>query len=355
MNYIQHNSPTLTSDLSDVITNVIQSGWVAQGLRVAEFEKSISNYLNFAASKAVALSNGTSALFLSLYVLGVKSGDEVIIPTYTCSALLNAIFMVGAIPILCDIDECDFNVLYDDLKSKVTKKTKAIIIPHTFGVPSDFSCLNNFEIPIIEDCATAIGASINNIKVGTLGSTAVFSFYASKFLTTGNGGIFVSKYAQLVEKAIDYREFDCRSEYYPRFNFQMSDIQGAIGVNQMTKVESFLYKRKQIFDAYFEIATEKGWDFQKPKSELCKPNNYRFVLKIEESAVLNLMSFLNSKFIKSIVPIDEYELLHNYLGYCKSAFPNAEKIARTSLSLPIYPLLVEDGKIEYIIDKIKEF
>jgi dTDP-4-amino-4,6-dideoxygalactose transaminase len=134
---LQHNKPDLGQEEIIAITKIIKKGWVAQGEEVLKFENDFSHYLKGKDGQAIAVSNGTAALYLSLIGLGIKTGEEVIVPTYTCSAILNAIFMVGAKPILVDINKEDLNISYLETIKKINEKTKAIIITHTFGYPAD--------------------------------------------------------------------------------------------------------------------------------------------------------------------------------------------------------------------------
>jgi len=352
---ISHNKPSLGQKEINAIARVINNSWIVEGEKVAEFEDEFCKYLGLPSLHAVALSNGTSALYLALKVLGIKSGDEVITSTYVCSAVLNAIFMAGAKPVLTDINKSDFNISYQDIISKITRKTKAIIVPYTFGMPFDIGSIKSLGIPVVEDCAVALGSKIGNQFVGVFGEIAIFSFYASKVITTGNGGMLVSKYSEYIEKAKDYREFDCRKVYYPRFNFQMSDIQAAMGLEQLKKLNIFLKKRKQIAEHYVDICLNKGWDFQSTRNKNYFNNWYRFVLIIETNIVKKLKLHLKKNGIETIIPIEKWELLHNYLELEPKNFIIAEKITQTTLSLPIYPNLLNNNDLEEIIKYLKEF
>ncbi|MBI3046048.1 MAG: DegT/DnrJ/EryC1/StrS family aminotransferase [Candidatus Harrisonbacteria bacterium] len=337
---IPHNKPTLGKEEIDAAARVIKSGWVAQGSEVKKFEDEFSGFLFKKPGQAAAVSSGTAALYLALISLGIGKGDEVILPTYVCSAVLNAIFMAGARPVLVDIE--NLNLSYFETVKKVNRRTKAIIITHTFGYPADTRKFLNLGIPIIEDCAQALGSKFNNKYVGTFGDIAIFSFYASKMMTTGYGGMVFSQNKNLIAKIKDYREFDCRRNYKPRFNFQMSDLQAAIGRAQLKKLPFFLKKRQKIAYAYSKNTPEIIFP---KKNSLTKPNFFRFILKISNPRRLQNY-FLKNK-IKTIVPIERYELLHNYLGLPSKNYPVSEEMAKTTLSLPIYPSL--SGKqIKYI-------
>lgn len=345
---ILHNKPTLGKEEISAIEEVMRDGWIAEGKKVTEFEEEFCKYIGLPPFHAVALSNGTSALYLTLKVLGVKNGDEVIVPTYVCSAVLNAIYMVGAKPILTDVEKRDFNISYQDIIGKVSNKTKSIIVPHTFGVPADITLIKNLSIPIIEDCAVALGSKIGNQYVGVFGDVAIFSFYASKVITTGYGGMLISKNQEFVEKARDYREFDCRKKYKPRFNFQMSDLQAAIGKVQLKKLPFFLEKRKKIANEYYKILPKnKVWPPYDIENK--EPNFYRFLIRSNKPRIIK--DSLEKEGIKTIIPIETYELLHRYLNENLAHFPVSENISKTTLSLPIYPSLNSSNiaRIKFIL------
>ncbi|MFA6423043.1 MAG: DegT/DnrJ/EryC1/StrS family aminotransferase [Patescibacteria group bacterium] len=351
---ILHNKPTIGQGEIDAVVDVLKSNWVAQGPKVQEFEKNFSKLYKLPIGNSVAVSSGTAALFVGLKVLGVGAGDEVILPTYACSAILNAIFMAGAKPILTDISLIDFNPTVIDIFKKINKKTKAIIITHTFGFPFDTRELTaKTEIPIIEDCATALGSRIGNNPVGTFGSLAIFSFYASKIITTGYGGIIAFEDKSVAKSARDFRDFDGVEKYYPRFNFQMSDMSAAMGIKQLERLKELLNIRKKIADLYNGAIMGKI-DQQSILYSECYPNYYRFVLKFSSSTKRNrAKAFLLKKEIKTIIPIENWELLHNYLKMPKTDFKNAELISSTTLSIPIYPSL-KNKEVILIIKALKE-
>jgi perosamine synthetase len=302
----------------------------------------------------VALSNGTSALYLALKILGVKSiSDEVIVPNYVCSAVLNAIFMNNAKPIVVDVDEIDFNISYEKIKEKINKNTKAIIIPHTFGIPADVIKIKELGIPIIEDCAQALGSKINNIHVGVFGDIAILSFYATKLITTGQGGMIISKNSEFAENARDYREYDMRKKYHPRFNFQMTDIQAAMGIVQLNKFNSFLEKRELIARKYIEICEEKSWDYQRVKNPNFIQNWFRFVLKGDPNFILKLKNKLNQAGVNCVIPIEKYQLLSVYLKLNTNEFKNSEKITESTLSLPIFPDLLNYSEFQTFLEELR--
>ena len=360
---IPHNRPTISTLDSDAIAKVIASGYIAQGQQVAAFERTMADYVGL--KYGCALSSGTSSLFVALKVAGVGHGDKVIIPTYVCSALLNAIYMAGATPILLDVDRINYNIVWNQVIAAIDEQTKAIIVPHIHGMPTyiDKSLLPK-GVTLIEDCATAVNSyvSYNGEKkhVGNIGDMAVFSFYATKYFTTGQGGMVCTNDETLCRKLIEYRDFDCCEQYEPRFNFQMTDMQAAMGLTQMERLVEFAAMRKQIASIYKELCKCKGWKHQGCERQggaeyTLFANDYRFIIELENKESRDsLMENLEINGIRTIVPIERYELLHNYLHLNPAKFVNAEQIVDVTLSLPIYPSLT-DMELEQITTILKNF
>ena len=353
---IPHNKPSIDEDEINAIGDVLRSNWIVQGEKVEIFENELCKYIGLKKGSATALSNGTSALFLALKILGIHSlPDEVIVPNYVCSALLNAIFINNAKPVVVDVDLIDFNMTYEEIKKKINENTKAIIIPHTFGVPADINRIKELNVPIIEDCAQALGSKIKNLHVGQFGDISVYSFYASKLITTGQGGMLVSKNSEYNDKARDYREYDMRKEYYPRFNFQMTDIQAAMGIVQLNKFDMFLKKRKAIAEKYINICKEKDLTYQNTKDSNFTQNWYRFVIKSGKNDIIKLRELFMKSDISCVVPIEKWQLLSNYLNLNIKNYQNSEKITETTLSLPIFPDLLENDHFKNLLEIFRKY
>ena len=175
---ILHSRPTIDQRDIDCVSQVLLSGHLEDGANVRELELLFCS--KFQRRYAVAVSSGFASILLSLKALRISDGDEVIIPSYTCPALLNPIRLLGAIPVLADVEENSFNIAFDNVAHLLSKKTKAIIIPHTFGFPANIDSIKELGIPVIEDCAQALGGSYHKAKLGSFGDLSVFSFYARK-------------------------------------------------------------------------------------------------------------------------------------------------------------------------------
>ena len=332
---IAHNKPTLGKQEQQAVCKVLDSGYIAQGLEVERFENEFCDFLGLPQRHAVALSSGTSSLFMALWSL--KSKDKSIaMPVYVCSSLRNAVAMVQAKEVLIDNATDSPNICLNQLQKS---NADIAIVPHMFGLPNEIQ--NIKDIDIIEDCAQSLGASIDNKKTGLIGKVGIFSFYVTKLMTSGGqGGMFVSIDKNLVDKVRDYREFDYRRDKKHRFNFQMTDIQASIGRVQLKQLPFFLERRQEIFAMY----KESGLDLI--ASENNASVHYRAVIRINNPA--EVKDKLLEQSIKTIIPIEDWELLDD--GY---KYRNSYNLTQTTLSLPIYPSLTNKDVLN-IIDQLNK-
>jgi len=322
--------PTLGEEEAKGLQEVLASGRIATGEEVELFEQAMASYLDL--KGAAATSSGTAALHLSLLALGVKEGDEVICPSFTCSALLNAVYHCRATPRLVDINEETMNISLIATHKALSKKTTAIIIPHMFGYPveamDDFLALGP---PIIEDCAQSLGATYQGRMTGTRGAAAIFSFYATKVITTGQGGMVASSDKGLLAKVRDLRAYDKKEEYKVRYNFCMTDLQARMGRIQLGKLPSFLKMREELARLYDEhlrgiegvTVPRKGGIY------------YRYIVRIPASKLKRVINRLHREDIEAQPPV--FRPLQRYLGL--EGFEATERVFAETLSLPIYPRL----------------
>jgi len=347
---IPHSRPTIDEDDIKAVAEVMRSGHIAEGHKVEEFERAMASYIGV--NGAVALSSGTASLHLSLLSLGVKDGDEVIMPSYTCSALLNAVMTTGAKPRLIDIEKGSYNIdpgIVEDYirKKKGGGKVKAIILVHTFGLPVDIDAFldisNKYSIPLIEDSAQALGATFKGKKVGGFGLISVLSFYATKVITTGEGGMLLSNSREILEKARDIREYDKKEAFKVRYNYKMTDMAAALGINQMKRIDSFLKDREEIARSYDEYLKNLFQIPLRPKGS--KRIYYRYV--IESKRVERLIGLMEGKGVVCKRPV--FKPLHRYIG--QKGFPNTELAWRRSISIPIYPSLSSED-VRMIADSL---
>ena len=325
---IQHNKPTIGKEEEVAALRVLRSGWLSQGPEVEAFEEEFCKFVGLPKGHAVAVSNGTSALFLALWALGADE-KNVTFPVYVCAAIRHAIGMAKSHEFPVDITQDSPNL---DPKMISHHKDEIKIIPHMYGIPID---LANFRDNVIEDCSQALGAKINKISVGLQGTIGIFSFYATKLMTSGGqGGMIVSKDMNLIESIKDYREYDYRHDTNKRFNFQMTDIQAAIGREQLKKLPWFLERREKIFNIY----KDHGLDLLDVNNDMkvkIHPVRYRAILKTKDPN--RIISSLRSIEVEAKIPTEDWELLGE-----PALFPNALRLTKETVSLPIYPSLSDE-------------
>ena len=342
---VPHNQPAIDESDLAAVSGVLTSQWLAQGPQVASFEAALCQYLvddrQDLELTGVAVSSGSAALFLALKALEVGQGAEVLVPTYACSSLLNAVHLTGARPVVVDVSTSDFNPTVEMTAKKLTPRTRVLILTHTFGFPVDAMAYRDLGVKIVEDCAQSIGARYRGEPVGLVGDVATFSFYATKMLTTGQGGMVVSADAALIEAVRDYREFDGVHNYYPRFNFQMTDFQAALGLSQLKRLGSFISARHSYAQRYRAAVRDGlGVCWQEVLDAAATPNCYRFVLKLGAQRA-RWEAALAARGVRCLQPIKPYELLHRYLHLSANDYPGAEEVSESALSIPIFPALRE--------------
>jgi perosamine synthetase len=327
---IPHSLPTVGVEEADGLKEIILSGRLATGEGVEAFENALAAYVGL--KGAVATSSGTAALHLALLAVGVKEGDEVICPSFTCSAILNAIYYCRATPRLVDVDEDTLNISLTSTRKALAKKTVAIIVPHMFGkaveAMDDFLALGP---PIIEDCAQSLGATSKNRMTGTWGAITIFSFYATKVITTGQGGMIASDNEELLERARNLRQYDKKDDYCVRYNYCMTDFQARMGLIQLGKLPLFLKQREELARLYDTYLQEK--------EGIIVPQHrgiyYRYVVRIPEGKLKGVVAKMQQEGIYVQQPV--FCPLHRYLGL--NGFPATDKVYAEALSLPLYPRL----------------
>jgi len=332
---IPHNKPTLGLEEEEAAIRVIRSGWVAKGDEVKSFENEFCDFVGLPKGHAVAVSNGTAALYLALLVLD-GSGKKIASPGYVCSALRHAVDMSEGENVLIDTEYDSPNI---ELKTLYNKNPQIAIIPHTYGIPINLSNLK--KIMLIEDCSHAIGAKINRKSVGLQGELGIISLAATKMITSGgSGGMLISKNKRLIEKITNYIEYDMKKDDYKRFNFQMNDLQAGIGREQLRKLPDFLKRREEIFQKY-KIAGLDLLDISPVDAQTIQPVRFRAVLKTKKQ--FETIKLLKEHDITSRVLNDEWLISQN-----PKQFPNSFSMVQNSVSLPIYPSL-SDEDVEKII------
>ena len=309
----------------------MRRGWIAAGPEVAAFERELAAWLGVEAVAAVA--SGSAALELALRALGVGPGDEVVIPTYVCDALHHAVRRTGAAPVLADADPATLSVSATDARARLTPRTRAIVVPHAFGLAADPEPFRALGVPLVEDCAQTLGARVGGRAVGTLGTLAVCSFSATKLLTTGEGGA-VAGPAALVERVRDAREYDERADLAPRGNAKLTDLAAALGRSQLARLDAFLARRRAIAAQYRERLRRTPCT---TSAEVGDRHVYhRFVVETEREPE-RVQADMAARGVAARRPV--FRPAHRALGL--EGFPAAERLWQRTVSIPCYPTLTD--------------
>jgi dTDP-4-amino-4,6-dideoxygalactose transaminase len=340
----------------EAVIAVLESGMLAQGPKVEEFEKAFAALCGV--RHAVATSSGTTALHLALLAHGIGPGDEVITSPFTFISSANSILFVGATPVFVDIDESSFNMDPSLIEARITPRTKALVPVHLFGNPCDMEAIMAIAarhgLMVIEDAAQAHGASINGKKVGSFG-TGCFSFYPTKNMTTAEGGMVTSDDDQVAEKVRLLRSHGMKRRYYHDFlgyNFRMTDVHAALGLAQLAKLEVF--NEKRIANARY-LTERLGEVIIAPQVK----DGYRHVFHQYTIRVKGdrdqMVEQLRERGIGAGVyyPLPVHQQpVYRELGY-NERLPVAEAMSREVLSLPVHPALSQ-ADLERIVEVVSQ-
>lgn len=335
--FVPHNRPTLGKQEEKMAIEVIRSGWIAQGTAVENFENELCHYLGLPSGSAVAVSSGTAALYMTLAIYGAKE-KSIAIPYYCCSSIRNATTLAGGNPFLIDSRRDSPNINMDAIDPSMD----IAIIPHLFGIPQKISKVTT-KTYFIEDCAQSLGAHVDGVPVGLQGDVGIFSFYATKLITSGGqGGMIVSRDPAFIKELKDYRTFNQKDAQKNRFNFQMTDIQAAIGRAQLRQFTKFMKRREEIYlqykDANFPLLhTESGIQ------------SVRFRAILQTPKQTEIIAALAKNNIAAVIPMQQSELIESTENY-----PNASNWIHNTVSLPIYPSL-RNNDVKRIIKVVKKF
>jgi perosamine synthetase len=356
--------PVLGKEEVEAVRRVFESGVLVQGERIKLFEQEFAEYVGV--KYAVAMANGTLALDTALKALGIGPGDEVITSAFSFIASSNCVLFQGAEPVFADIDPKSFNIDPLDVAMKITSKTKAIIPVHLFGQPAEMEALKeiaeDYKIALVEDAAQAHGAEFKGRKTGGLGDIGCFSLYATKNMTTCEGGMITTNSDELAKKARLIRNHGDTGKYHHivlGYNYRMSEASAAVGSVQLKKLDRLNEKRRNNAEALSK-GIERISDLTPPHvNDYVKHVFYQYVVRVEKDYPMErdkLAEHLWTRGVKVAVhyPAPIYKQpLYRKLGYGKMKCPIAEDVCKRVLSLPVHPLVTE-GDISYILDVLKE-
>lgn len=351
----------LMEDLVNAFREVLKEGNFVLGKRVAEFEKEFASYCG--TNYCIGVNSGTDALLLALTSIGIKEGDEVIVPAFTFFATSEVVSRLRAKPVFVDIEPDTFNINPGLIEEKITKNTKAIIPVHLFGHPADMepilNCANKYKIAVIEDCAQAVGAMYKGKKVGGFGIVNCFSFYPTKNLSCcGDGGAITTNNEEIAEECRMLRVHGSNRKYFYHqlgFNSRLDVIQAEILKIKLNYVDLWNKKRREIANYYNRYLKEIPEVTLPKEKEDVTAVYHQYTIRVEERD--SLRSFLKERGVGTEVyypvalPFLKVYENHNHK---EKDFPVSSRAQMEVLSLPIYPEL-DKKKLDYIIECIYKF
>ncbi|MFM2310848.1 MAG: hypothetical protein RLZZ04_124 [Cyanobacteriota bacterium] len=375
--FLVFGSPCIEiAEIKEVVASMT-SGWLGTGPKVARFEQDFSNYKG--SDYAVAVNSCTAAIHLSILAAGIKPGDEVITTPLTFCATINAILHAGAKPVLADIDPVTMNINPEQIASKITDKTKVILPVHFAGRPCDMdricSLVADHDLKLIEDCAHAIETEYQGRQAGTFGDFGSFSFYVTKNITTGEGGMILTSQklaaARIKTLALHgmskdaWKRFsdDGYKHYYVEecgYKYNMMDLQAAIGIHQLAKVKQYWLKREAIWQRYTEALSDLPIGLPASPEENTQHGYHLFTILIDEAKTgISRDNFLNAMTAENIglgvhyLSIPEHPYYQKTFGWKPEDYPHAMRIGRQTVSLPLSPKLT-DKDVEDVIWAVKK-
>lgn len=356
--------PEIGEEEINAVNEVMKSGVLAQGSKVAELE---ANFAKFCGTKhAIAVNSGTAAIHAALYAAGVREGDEVITVPFSFIATINPILMVGATPVLVDIDADTFCMDVRQLEGAITAKTKAIMPVHLYGQPANMDEINEIakkhDLKVIEDACQAVAAEYKGDRTGGLGDLGCFSLYATKNIMCGEGGVVTTNSDEYATAIRSFRQHGMSGPYMYEelgYNYRLTDIQASIAVEQLKKANRFTESRQHNARKISEgIAEVKGLELPTAREDGTHVF-HQYTVRVTESFPLSRDEFVSELHERGVGAGVYYPLaLHAYphiakLGYSIGDFPVSEKAASEVVSLPVHPALTED-ELTIIIDTVKE-
>jgi perosamine synthetase len=328
--------PLLGDEEAEAVAAAVRSGWVAQGPRVAEFEKAFAAHVG--AAHAIATSNCTTALHLSLHVLGVGPGDEVICPSFSFIATANAIRYCGATPVFADVSAADGNVTAETVSAVRTERTKAVLAVHQGGQPADIPAIRDAvgDVPVVEDAACAAGATLHGDPVGTGALLAAWSFHPRKLLTTGEGGMVTTDDADWAARHAAGTKVVLEGYAETAFNYRMTDMQAAMGLVQLGRLPGIVAQRRAIAERYRELLAPLG--LRAVTDPTHGTGNYQsFWVELPSGAdQVAVLESLAGAGVSARRGIMASHLEPAYAGHPHGPLPVTEHLTRNTIILPVH-------------------
>ncbi|APZ49662.1 UDP-4-amino-4,6-dideoxy-N-acetyl-beta-L-altrosamine transaminase [Jeotgalibaca sp. PTS2502] len=364
------------SDLN-AVSEVLQSDFLTTGPKAKEFEDDIASYVG--AKYAVTFSNGTAALHGACYAAGISEGDEVITTPMTFASSANCVLFMGGKPVFADIDKDNFNIDINDIKKKITSKTKAIIPVDYTGQAVNIEGIKELvkgkDIVIIEDGAHSLGTKFKGKHVGSLADMTMFSFHPVKTITTGEGGIITTNNETFYHRLLSFRSHGIAREpdqledksnggwYYEQqylgFNYRMTDFQAALGISQLKKIDAFIQRRKTIVNRYNEAFAEIDGLILQKNEAYSDTSNHLYILKLDLSKIkVDRKEIYNALMAENIgvnvhyIPV-YWHPYYRDLGFKKGLCPVAEETYKSIVTIPLFPAMSDDD-IDDVIAGVKK-
>jgi perosamine synthetase len=365
---IQVNEPLLDGNEKKYLNDCIDTGWISsEGPYVSLFEKNMAQKVG--RKHAIAVANGSVAIDTAVAALGISKGDEVIMPTFTIISCILPIIRTGAVPVFVDSNSQTWNMEADEIESKITNKTKAILVVHIYGLPVDMKKVLNiakkYNLKIIEDAAELIGQTYYNKQCGSFGDISTFSFYPNKHITTGEGGMILTDDDDLAKKCRELRNL-C---FIPprRFiheemgwNFRMTNLQAALGVAQLERLDEFIIKKRQIGNWYNELLADLVSVINLPLTNIPGSENiywvYGIILKnnvpFDALEAMKKLSTLGIATRPFFYPMHKQPVFNKENMFVNESYPIAENLSERGLYLPSGLALTHEQAIE-VAEKLK--
>jgi perosamine synthetase len=357
MNYIPVNEPLVNGNEKKYLLECIETGWISsEGAFVHQFEEQFAAKVG--RKYSVAVSNGSAALDVAISALKIGQGDEVILPTFTIISCAAAIVRSGAIPVVVDCDPVTWNMDVSQIEGKITSRTKAIMIVHIYGLPVDLAPLlaiaNKYGLKIIEDAAEMLGQTYKGVPCGSFGDISTFSFYANKHITTGEGGMLVTDNAEIADRCRSLRNlcFQPQQRFVHEelgWNFRMTNLQAALGVAQLERIDEFVIRKRIMGEKYTEYLSDiPGLQLPLAKTEYANNIYWVFGLVLKDEVHLNVsevIMYLQKHNIGSrpfFWPMHEQPVFKKMGLFNEESCPVAEIISRRGFYIPSGLALTEE-------------